>query len=780
MSGYPKNPAKKPGKKKRSKHSGKSKELPSKKQILEFIETSDQPAGKREIGKHFGLRGPNKIALKALLKDMSDEGLIDSTPGRAFHKMGGIPKVTVLKIVEIDGNEAIGSPEKWEADSAPVPKLRIKERGRRAALSIGDRILARTEERGQGHIAYMMKKLAQSSEMLMGIVEKDERDRFWLKPVDKKIRRSTAISDLGKAEVGNLVLAEPHGRGAQIKARIKDVLGDPFAPKAFSLIAINKFDIPLHFPSTVEREAEQATKLALSEEKREDLRHLPIVAIDPADARDHDDAIWAAPDDDPNNVGGYKALVAIADVSYYVRPGSLLDKEAYKRGNSVYFPDRVVPMLPEALSTDVCSLKQDVDRAALVCHLQIDASGKMQSSRFTRAIVRLAGNIAYEDAQSAIDGALKHPLTSSALEPLWACWKLLASARDDREPLNLDLPEKRVILDENGKITEIAVRERLDAHRLVEDYMIAANVAAAKMLESKKSPLIYRVHETPSREKMVALRDYLKSFDISFALGQVVQPRIFNQLIDKVGDGDTKPLVMEQILRSQTQAYYGPANVGHFGLSLGSYAHFTSPIRRYADLIVHRALVSAFKLEQPVPENDNIPETSGLTEGEAGRLEMISEKISQLERRAMMAERETVDRYISAHLSDRVGQIFKCRITGVQNFGFFATIEELGGDGLVPVRTLGVELFEYDEQAQTLTGMDTGTDYAIGQKLELRLVEANPATGSLLFELAEGANHMKGGYGGPRRDRAKPAHKNKYKKGKRGRPGNIRHQGRKR
>jgi len=780
MAGYPKNPAKKPGKKKRSKQLHKPKELPSKKQILEYIENSDQPAGKREIGKHFGLRGPNKIALKALLKDMADEGLIDSSPGRAFHKMGGIPKVTVLKIVEIDGNEAIGTPERWDADSAPAPKLRIKERGRRAALSIGDRILARTEERGQGHIAYMMKKLAQSSEMLMGVIEKDERDRFWLKPVDKKIRRSTAISDLGEAEVGNLVLAEPHGRGSHIKARVKEVLGDPFAPKSFSLIAINKFDIPMHFPSSVEGEAEAATKLELSEEKREDLRHLPIVAIDPADARDHDDAIWAAPDDDLENKGGFKALIAIADVSYYVRPGSQLDKEAYKRGNSVYFPDRVVPMLPEALSTDVCSLKQDVDRGALVCHLQIDAKGQMRSSRFTRAIVRLSGNIAYEDAQAAIDGKMQHPQTDKALKPLWDCWKLLAKARDDREPLNLDLPEKRVVLDDDGKIAEIAVRERLDAHRLVEDFMIAANVAAAKMLESKKSPLIYRVHETPSREKMVALKDYLKSFDISFALGQVIQPRVFNQLIDKVGEGDTKPLVMEQILRSQTQAYYSPANLGHFGLSLGSYAHFTSPIRRYADLIVHRALVSACKLEQLKPENKDIPAESGLTSSEADRLEVISEKISQLERRAMMAERETVDRYISAHLSDRVGQIFKCRITGVQNFGFFATVEELGGDGLVPVRTLGVERFDYDEQAQTLTGVESGTDYAIGQKLELRLVEANPATGSLLFELAEGANHASGR--GPRqsRGRGKNFGKKKHATGKRGRPKNIKHQGRKR
>ncbi len=755
--------------------SHKPRQVPSRKQILDFIENSDQPAGKREIAKAFHLRGSDKIVLKALLKDMADEGLIDSTPGRAFHKMGGIPKVTVLKIVEIDGNEAIGMPERWEAE-APAPRLRIKERGRRAALAVGDRILARTEERGQGHIAIMMKKIAQSSDMLLGVVEKDERDRFWLKPVDRKIRRSTAISDLGEAEVGNLVLAEPVGRGTQIKARVKEVLGDPFAPKSFSLIAIHKYEIPQVFPSDVLDEAEQATQLEFSKQHREDLTHLPIVAIDPADARDHDDAIWAAPDDDENNAGGFKAIIAIADVSFYVRSGSKLDREAYRRGNSVYFPDRVVPMLPEALSTDVCSLKQDVDRAALACHLKIDAKGKVVSSRFTRAIVRLTGNIAYEDAQAAMDGKLEHPMKAAALEPLWACWKLLAKARDGREPLNLDLPEKRVVLDDQGRIAEIAVRERLDAHRLVEDYMIAANVAAAKMLESKKSPLIYRVHETPSREKLIALKDYLKSFDVSFAMGQVIKPAVFNRLISQVGEAEILPLVMEQILRSQTQAYYGATNMGHFGLSLGSYAHFTSPIRRYADLIVHRALVSGCKLEQPEPDNENIPAQSGLSKDMAGKLDMISEKISQLERRAMKAERETIDRYISAHLSDHVGQVLKCRITGVQNFGFFATVEELGGDGLVPVRTLGVERFDYDEQKQQLEGVETGVTYNIGQKLDLRLVEANAATGSLLFELAEGANHMSGRHE-PRRGRSQSKVK-AHRKGKQGRPANIRHRSR--
>ncbi len=735
--------------------------LPSRKQILEFIESSDQPAGKREIAKAFGIKGQDKIPLKALLRDMADEGLIDLDERRAFHKMGGIPRVTVLRVTAIEGNEPVAIPERWEAEAGPPPKLRIKERGRRGALGVGDRILARTEERGKGHIAHVMKVLKPAAEELLGVLVEED-SKYWLQPVDRKQRHRVKVADHGKAQSGQLVRAEPSGHGARQTARVTEVLGDPFAPKAFSSIAIEKYGIPHEFSDETLREAERMAQKRLSPERREDLRDLPIVAIDPVDARDHDDAIWAAPDDDSKNQGGFKAIVAIADVSFYVRPGGALDKAALKRGNSVYFPDQVVPMLPERLSTDVCSLKAGEDKAAMICHLTIDAKGQIKTQRFARGLVRLAANIAYEDAQAAIDGKAVNPLTEIALKPLWDCWALLKKARDEREPLDLDLPEKRVMLDEDGKIVAIAERERLDAHRVVEDFMIAANVAAAKALEKQKSPLIYRVHETPAREKLVALKDYAASFDLGFALGQVITPAVFNRLIDRVGDEDIKPQIMEQVLRSQTQAYYGPDNLGHFGLALGSYAHFTSPIRRYADLIVHRALVRAYKMD---------PADSGLDEESAGRLDVIAENISQRERRAMVAERETVDRYIAAHLSEKVGEVLNCRITGVQDFGFFATVLELGGDGLVPVRTLGGEYFDYIDAEHALVGRDSGTRYALGQKIALRLIEANPFTGSLLFELPEGKGAL------PPRSANRPRGKGKYRTGKRGRPANIRHKG---
>ncbi len=531
---------------------------------------------------------------------------------------------------------------------------------------------------------------------------------------------------------------------------------------------------------------------------------MPIVAIDPADARDHDDAIWAEPDEFEGNRGGFRAIVAIADVSFYVRPGSQIDREARKRGNSVYFPDRVVPMLPEVLSADVCSLKQGEDRAAMACHLVIDSEGHVTSWRFTRALVRIAANIAYEDAQARINALdPNHPPTPSfkkegeqdsmtriapssseegvgggeipihVLKNLWACWKLLAEARHRRDPLELDMPERRVVLDEQGRIAEIALRERLDAHRVVEDFMIAANVAAAKALESKAAPVVYRLHEPPGREKLIALKDYMATFGRKLALGQVITPGLFNRMLKDVADEGERVLIMEAVLRSQTQAYYGPRNMGHFGLALGSYAHFTSPIRRYSDLLVHRALVDAFGLEQPAPTGE-LPAASGLSERDRDDLGKISEAISDTERRAMAAERDTIDRYVAAWLSARVGEVFETRITGVQKFGFFATIVGLGGDGLVPVSTLGAERFDYDEKLRVLEGQQSGTRYAIGDRLRLRLAEANPLTGALKFELEEGGS-------GPVEPRGRPMalkHKGKHVAGKRGRPANIRHQGR--
>src|SRR3954447_3591980 len=466
--------------------------MPTRKQILDFIASSDQPAGKREIARAFGLSGQDKIELKRLLNDMADEGLIDHSRGRAFHQAGGVPKVTVLRVAQADDSgNVFAVPEQWHAETPP-PRIRIVERGRKSALGIGDRVLCRTEEQGQGWVAHPLKKLERSAELMLGVV-KQEGERFWLSPVEKKERRELFISELKDAEAGDLVLCEVSGRPPRVSARVDAVLGDPFAPRSFSLIAIHKHGLRAEFDRQAIDEAHRVSKQPLGE--REDLTHLPIVAIDPEDARDHDDAIWAEADGE----GGWNAIVAIADVSFYVRPGSELDREARARGNSVYFPDRVVPMLPEELSADICSLKEGEPRAAMACHLKIAKDGTLKSWRFTRAKVSITATIAYEDAQAAMDaagearievssptcdlppieGPVPQELVGKALKPLWACWRALFAARQKRDPLELDLPERRVMLDEKGRIMSIAPRDRLDAHRLVEDYMIAANVAAA-------------------------------------------------------------------------------------------------------------------------------------------------------------------------------------------------------------------------------------------------------------------------------------------------------------
>ena len=714
--------------------------LPTAEAILAFVVSSSTAVGKREIAKAFGLHAQDKIALKGLLRDMADAGQLDAGAKRTVHKGGGLPRVTVVRVVEVsEGVFAV--PDTWDR-STPPPRVRVVEGSKRGALGLGDRVLARIEETGGGYSAFPMKKLAKTEEFVLGILRQDGGSggvgAYRLVPVDKRSRIDFRVTDRGAAEVGDLVLAEPAGRGPHLTARVIEVLGDPFAPRSFSLIAIHAKGLPCRFSEAATEQAEKAAHqpLGAKDSGREDLRHLPILTIDPADARDHDDAVWAAPSADPGNPGGWDAIVAIADVSFYVPEGSALDRAARERGNSVYFPDRVVPMLPEVLSADACSLVAGEDRAVLACHLVIGPDGGVRSHRFTRAVIRCTTNIAYEDAQAAIDAGTGEHLAT--LRPLWGAWGALTKARDARSPLDLDLPERRVELDPTGTITAIVTRERLDAHRLIEDFMIAANVAAAQALEAKRTVCMYRVHEAPPREKLVALKDYLETFGIPFALGQVVAPKTFNTLLAKVKGEAFAQQVSEQVLRTQTQAYYSPTNLGHFGLALRSYGHFTSPIRRYADLMVHRALVRAFKLGD-----------DGLSDAEVALMPRTAEHISMTERRAMEAERETVDRYVAAYLSTRVGETMPTRITGVAKFGFFATVDGVGGDGLVPVSTLGAEYFVCNEEARTLEGSASGTRYAAGQTLDLRLAEANPITGSLRFELPLGEGEM------PRPDRVR-------------------------
>jgi len=713
------------------------KDLPSREQILAFLRENPGDSGKRGIARAFGLRGPLKTELKRLLADMAEEGLLD-TRRRRHRPQGALPPVLVLRATGLDGDGDLwAEPAEWEGEG-PAPRILVLPRKDDPALGAGDRLLARMaplEHPGAPLAARVIRRIGMGPRRVLGIYHRGETGGR-IAAIDRRADRDwqVAEADRAGAREGELVEAEQVGPARAHglpRARIVARLGDPHAPRSVSLIAIHEHGIPDEFPEAALAEA-AAARPVTGLDGREDLRAIPFVTIDPSDARDHDDAVAAHPDDDPANPGGHVVWVAIADVAHYVRPGSALDREARRRGNSTYFPDRVVPMLPEALSADLCSLVDGADRPCIAVRLVLGADGQVRAHRFARGLMRSAATLGYAQAQAAAEGrpdAATAPLLETVIRPLWAAWSAARRARDLRQPLNLDLPERRIVLSDEGKVLSVAFRERLDAHRLIEDFMILANVAAAEAVQSRRLRLLYRVHEEPSAEKIEALRETVESLGLALARGQVLKTAQLNRLLDGVAGTEHAEMINMGVLRAMTQAYYAPENLGHFGLNLAAYGHFTSPIRRYADLVVHRALIRAHRW--PGAAED------GLTPAEEDALAETGEHISMTERRSMMAERDTTDRYLAAWLSDRIGAEFAGAISGVARFGLFVKLDETGADGLVPVSSIGREYFLYDADSQTLTGERTRRTFGIGQRATVRLVEAAPITGGLLFELLE-------------------------------------------
>ena len=718
--------------------------LPSRQAVMDFIATSPSKVGRRELTRAFGITGDARVGFKALLKELSEGGHINNTR-RAIKGVGKLPPTAVIEALGTDKEgDLYGEPADWDRDQEGPPPRVLIDTARNPNLGPGDRVLARIEDGGEGYAytAIPVKKLDREKKRLLGIYRASSRGVGGvIQPIDRKQLKEWRIDsgDDGEAKDGELVRFDigRTGRGGITRARIVERLGNPSDQRQISLIAVHAHGIPDVFPDRVLKELDGLAKLTAA--GREDLTGIPLVTIDPIDARDHDDAVWAAPDDDPKNPGGIVAIVAIADVAFYVRPGTALSREAEKRGNSCYFPDRVVPMLPEAISNDLCSLKEKQLRACLAVRMVFDKQGHKRGHTFSRATMRSAAKLSYQQAQAAIDGTSgagpAEDVRDTILKPLWAAWRLLDAARKERAPLDLDLPERKIILGADGKVARITVPERLEAHRLIEEFMIQANVAAAETLEAKRTPLVYRVHEEPSKEKLASLKTFLDTLGQNLPKSGVLRPEHFNVLLAKAKGTDVSDLVSEVVLRSQSQAEYNPENAGHFGLNLKKYAHFTSPIRRYADLIVHRALIRALGFGK-----------DGLTDAEIEGLTETAQNISNTERRAMAAERETTDRLIAAHLEGQIGAAFHARISGVTRSGLFVRLKETGADGFIAIATLGREFFHHDESMNALVGADTGATYRLGDRVEVKLVEAIPTAGALRFEmLSEGT---KGGPAG--------------------------------
>jgi ribonuclease R len=722
---------------KSTKHSPSS--LPSKAELLDFIQQQPGHVGTREIARAFGLKNILRAELKRVLRELADEGEIEKRR-RKLHRRGTLPNTTLADVVLRDSDgDLLATPDEWDEEAnGPAPKIRIhtprKSRPGEAA-GVGDRVLLRVDQSHDDETAvyrgHIIKVIDRPKHRVLGIFRALPHGGGRLEPVDKKmLGKELAIPPgaTSQAEDGDLVAVETTRmpRLGLPTGRVVEKLGSLISERAVSLIAINAHGIPHVFRRETLNEAEAAKPATLAH--REDWRKIPFVTIDPPDAKDHDDAVHAEPDTARNNKGGFIVTVAIADVAYYVTAGSALDHEALVRGNSVYFPDRVVPMLPERISNDLCSLRPQENRAAIAVRMVIGSDGRKKSHSFHRIMMRSAARLSYEQTQSAIGGRtdeVTESLVGPVLKPLYAAYEAMARARNERQPLDLDLPERKILLTAHGTVDRVIMPERLEAHRLIEEFMIQANVAAAETLEKARVPLIYRVHDEPGMEKIVALREFLQSLDIPFAKAGALRPEAFNRVLERVKGRDSEQLVNEVVLRTQAQAEYAADNYGHFGLNLRRYAHFTSPIRRYADLVVHRGLIRALGLG-----------SDGLSESADRKvLAEIAAQISASERRAMLAERDTNDRLIAHFLADRIGASFDGRISGVTRAGLFVKLHETGADGFVPARTIGDEYFHYEEHAHAMVGRHSGETYRLGDSVTVKLVEAAPVAGALRFEL---------------------------------------------
>jgi len=717
--------------------------FPSREQILAYIQDHPGRVTRRELVRAFGLNSSQRPQLRAVLKELETAGTIERGHGRTVHTHDRLPAVTVVEIVGVDDDGDLFGRPLTDADNPAAPIIYMApERHGQNALGPGDRVLAKlTRRAGNVYEGRTIRRIAAKAEAVLGVFERVGGEAR-IRPVEKGNRHDLVVApgETLDAKPGDLVRAEvlPGRRLGLSRARIIERLSKGNPP--LGLIALYDHEIPIDFPDDALAQGAAAVAAPLAE--RADLRAIPLVTIDGADARDFDDAVWAEPDADVANPGGWHLLVSIADVAWYVRPDDALDRCARQRGNSVYLPDRVVPMLPETLSNGWCSLKPGEDRPCLAAHLWIDAHGKLLRHRFVRGLMRSAARLTYEQVQAARDGApdaVAAPLVETVVTPLYGAYKALAIGREKRGTLELDLPERRVVLDETGTVTAVETRARYDSHRLIEEFMIAANVAAAESLSRSKVPCMYRIHDMPSEERLEALREVLEGLDLKLPRGQTLKPAQFNRILARVAGTPEAPLVNEMVLRTQAQAEYSPDNIGHFGLALRKYCHFTSPIRRYSDLLVHRALIRRFGLGEGAIE-DTPPD---FTE--------VGQHISATERRAAAAERDAIDRFVAQFLAGREGAVFAGRISGVSRFGLFVKLAETGADGLVPRRNLPRDIYIHDERRQALRGRRSGREFRLGDAVEVMLAEATPVTGGILLHLMEGGSAKTSGRRPPKR-----------------------------
>lgn len=719
--------------------------------IINFLNSDNKPVTKNQLLKAFGIKSADKKAFTKTINNMVTEGILEKTSG-SYSLVNTIPNILVLEIDEISSNGTItATPADTKYSSAKNLKITIQNIPKNEEIIKGHRVLARIHKQGSVYKADIIRALDRPKNKIIGLVHK-ENNNYLLLPTDKKLKARYKISqrDLNGALPDQLVEAEiqPSRNRYTKDVRVIKTLNQKSDKNTFSEISIREAGLRDHFPETVIHETKNMKVPGL--EGRDDLLSIPLVTIDGPDARDFDDAVWSNKTED-----GAEIIVAIADVSYYVRPGSELDNEAYLRGNSTYFPDRVIPMLPEKLSNDLCSLRPNENRACIFTKMKIDNKGQLKSYKFGRGLMKSVARLTYEQVQSAKDGSpdtITAPLIKNVIEPLYKVFDILQKARIKRHAMELDLPERKILVNDNNEMIGITQRVRLDSHKLIEEFMILANVAAALALEDKEAALPYRVHEKPDSFKMESAKSFIRTFGIGLPEGPINSTKQINYILGQIKNHEHGDLIQETLLRSQSQAHYSPHNKGHFGLALKSYAHFTSPIRRYSDLLLHRSLVKAFNLGP-----------GGINQEQETQLEEKCNHISSTERVSAEAERSAVDRFAAAYLSNQIGDEFEGRIKSVTRFGLFVTLDKTGVDGLVPKSTLPSDHYIHDEDQNALIGKRSGRVYRQGARITVKLSEANPLTGSTVFTLTNDSSAELSGY--ELKPKKSSAHKkNKYKK----------------
>ena len=676
----------------------------------------------------------------------------------------------LLEVYDVgSGGDLVARP----ADGSPALRIYVASNKKiNPPLEIGDCFLGRVKRVGGDLWAKPFARTSKAggeteAEKIFGVVER-RGNEYYLRPSQKNARLDYLLDDIGKCRDGDFVAAMLIGERKFKQARIFKKYGPFDLNKAVSCLVLDKYGIGCDFPEAVGKETARCPKF--SKKGRADLTSVPLVTIDGDDSKDFDDAVYAE-----RTASGFNLIVAIADVAFYVRPGSALDREAYRRGNSVYLPNMVVPMLPEKLSNDLCSLKPKVERAAIACFMKIDRSGNLKSYEFKRAVIKSAARLTYREVQDAFDGrfnAQTSGLFTTVIQPLYEAYFALDKARKKRGALELDVPEVKIKVGKDGLIQSVSKAEHYASHSLVEEFMINANVAAARVLAAQNLPVMYRVHEKPLKEKLDEIEPLLRSLRLKLPEQPALKPAHFNRLLEACAGKGWSAGIGNLILRLQAQARYSPEHLGHFGLGLADYAHFTSPIRRYADLLIHRALIKAY----------NMPDGGGLEDNaDRGLFEQIGEYISATERQAVCAERETVARFLSAYMQPALGSDFDVKISGLTSAGIFAAVESLGAEGLIPIRTLPDDDYQLRNCGFELFGTRSGRTFMFGDVIRARLTEASPVTGGLIFKYVDehdGVDYFEKGSRGsfrivppgaapePERGKARGRRKAKLKPGK--------------